>query len=91
MGELVGKYMFIDNFETRGVNNKKEQYECIDSIRKQLKEYCSRIDKLQQEFEVDYDYLQYHKPLKIMGYNFKDEFYYVGRATHIALILRFET
>ena len=73
MEELVGKYMFIDNFETRDVNNKKEQYDCIDSIRKQLKEYCCHIDKLQQEFEANYDYLQYQNPLKLMEYNFKDE------------------
>lgn len=73
MEELVGKYMFIDIFETRDVNNKKEQYDCIDSIRKQLKKYCYLFDKLQQEFGANYDYLQYHMPLKLIEYNFKDE------------------
>ena len=72
MSELVGNDYFIASYETRKVNNYLEQEKEIKSIRKQLQEYCTRIDKLQEQFEANYDYKQYDKPLKLIDYYFED-------------------
>lgn len=71
--ELVENFVFIDNFDTREVNNKEDQDKFIVGIRQQIKKFYDRIDKLQQEFETKYDYIQYKKPLKIIEYGFMDE------------------
>lgn len=68
-----GKYIFVDNFKTREVNNIKEQNKFIGAIREHMKAFGDHIDKLQHEFEANYNYIQYKKPLKLLEYIIKDE------------------